>query len=119
MDGFSMVRRRAVRGPIRPSGYHNTQFWRATPLDPRTHPRLFRLSADLRPALFEWFVVGPHQRTGIGVQRFDVLGKRLALPQAITQSIHLTRRQYSAQWFLPPITITYASLTMDSGAVER
>src|SRR5439155_22637835 len=38
---------RAVRGPSFPSGYHNTQFWRPTPLDPRTHPRLFGLSALL------------------------------------------------------------------------
>ena len=35
----------SVRGPSLPSGYHNTQFWRPAPLDPRTHPSLFRLSA--------------------------------------------------------------------------
>jgi hypothetical protein len=27
-----------VRGPSLSSGYHNTQFWKPTPLDPRTHP---------------------------------------------------------------------------------
>ena len=36
----------SVRGRSLPSGYHNTQFWRPTPLDPRTHPSLFRLSAN-------------------------------------------------------------------------